>query len=42
MIGYAVAFALGALVGSPVIWFVVCRTLMEGAPWNWTCWPWNR
>lgn len=36
MIGYVIAFLLGAIVGSPVLYYVVCRIIVDGMPWNWT------
>lgn len=30
MIGYVIAFLLGAIVGSPLLWFIVCRGIVDG------------
>lgn len=30
MTGFLLGFALGAIVGSPLLWFIVCRGIVDG------------
>jgi hypothetical protein len=36
MIAFLSGLAIGTFIGSPLLYFVVARIMMEGMPWNWT------